>query len=569
MRKNAPKFLFALFVLFALSAAFCGTAVYANSMSLLDYHIELQEDGSGVITETRHMYLTEDTEIYIVMENLGGSEVTNFHVSDFGEPLSFEPNWDIDASREEKAGKYGIVETNNGQELSWGIGEYGEHEYTVSYTISGMVRQLEDGQGMNWRFFDGRNNINPEEVTITITGSHPFTQEYTKIWGFGFAGEIHLENGDLVGWSNTELSDRNHITILMQFLDNPFQPTLSLERTLSEQEEDAKDGSSYNDPHNDPSDTVLFVVIGIFIFIIVLFTSIYTSLRHRAIQRENPLVTGKKRRLMNEGKYYREVPYKYASITDVAYLLQRVGKGEVEDYFSAFMLKWLKEQRITYTTKSTGRKLNKKSSTIQVNRGELNYDAPSLEKKFWNVITSAADSDGKLYEKKLKNWTEINYKKITDIKLELDSQSKERLFDQDYLIEKRVDIMNIFPTTIIKSTPKGEELFNNLIQFENYLDDFSLLNEREVKEVVMWEDLLIWASLYGLADQVSKQLEKFHPQYINNTQITYTDIYLMRMYTRSFTKGYESGYSAASGGGGSTSIGGGGGSFGGGGGGSR
>lgn len=182
------------------------------------------------------------------------------------------------------------------------------------------------------------------------------------------------------------------------------------------------------------------------------------------------------------------------------------------------------------------------------------------------MITSAADSDGKLYEKKLKNWTENNYKKITDIKLELDSQSKERLFDQDYLIEKRVDIMNIFSTTIIKSTPKGEELFNNLIQFENYLDDFSLLNEREVKEVVMWEDLLIWASLYGLADQVSKQLEKFHPQYINNTQITYTDIYLMRMYTRSFTKGYESGYSAASGGGGSTSIGGGGGSFGGGGG---
>lgn len=50
----------------------------ANTMSSLDYHIELQEDGSGVITETRQMYLTEDTEIYIVMENFGGVRSIRF-----------------------------------------------------------------------------------------------------------------------------------------------------------------------------------------------------------------------------------------------------------------------------------------------------------------------------------------------------------------------------------------------------------------------------------------------------------------------------------------------------------
>lgn len=569
VRKNLVKILLTFVVVIALGFSF-GTEVQANSMSSLDYHIELQQDGSGVITETRDMYLTEDTEIYLVMERLGDSEVTDFHVSDFGEPLIFEPDWDIHASREEKAGKYGIVQTDQGQELSWGIGEYGDHTFTVSYTITDMVRQLEDGQGMNWRLFDGSNNINPEHVTLTISGPGPFTPDDTRIWGFGFDGEIYLEDGQLVGWSNTALSGQNHITILMQFSDSPFQPSLSLDQTLSRQEELAKEGSSYNDDSGSGTfEILIFIVIGAFIFVVTSFTIIFTTLRHRAVQRENPLITGKKRRILNEDKYYREVPYRHAPITDVAYLLQEVGKGEVEDYFSAFILKWLKNNQITYITDKTDGKARKGFSTIEVKENHASYVASPLERDFWHVIVSAAGSDGKLQEKKLQRWTKENYKKLDAIKLELVTQSKTRLLDQYYLTEKKVKVMGAFSAIVTKGTPKGEDLFNHLVQFDNYLTDFSLLDEREVKEVMLWEDLLIWASLYGIADQVAEQLEKFYPQYMNETNITFTDIYLMHMFSRSFTKGYQSGVSAASGGGGSTSFGGGGGSFGGGGGGSR
>lgn len=178
MKNHMKKFFAALAVLLIFSLTFI-PRVYANEMSSIAYDVELQADGSGIITETRKMYLTEDTEIYITFDRLSGSEVTDFHVSDFGEPLEEESDWDVSASREEKAGKYGIVETSDGVELCWGIGDYGEHEYTVTYTMTNMVRQLEDGQGMNWQFFNGKGNIPPEEVTIRIAGPQSFDQDNT------------------------------------------------------------------------------------------------------------------------------------------------------------------------------------------------------------------------------------------------------------------------------------------------------------------------------------------------------------------------------------------------------
>src|SRR5699024_11987111 len=60
------------------------------------------------------------------------------------------PILDIDASFEEKAYKYGVLDVDNGYELAWGISEYGPQEYNLSYSLSNMVRELEDGQALFW-----------------------------------------------------------------------------------------------------------------------------------------------------------------------------------------------------------------------------------------------------------------------------------------------------------------------------------------------------------------------------------------------------------------------------------
>lgn len=569
MMKKWLKWLVSAGILMALAGISQGP-VYANSMQSLDFHVKLQTDGSGIVTENRKMDLNEDTEIYIVMDNLGGSDISDFKVSDFGQRLAFEPNWDIHASRAEKAGKYGIVTTDKGYELCWGIGEYGKHEYAVTYTISGMVRQLKDGQAMNWQFFSGEGNINPSTMTLTVEGPAPMTADNTKIWGFGFNGEIHFENGLVKGASAESLSDRNYVTLLMQFMESPFQPVMSLNKTLAEQESLAKEGSSYSQEEKPTSltDRLFAPFISFLVFMSFLISGTGMFLRQKAVRLAKPLMKAKDRRKLNKDQYFREIPYTEGPMTDVARLLNDIDRGKIENYFHAYLLKWLKEGHLDHLTEEKGFIIKKNESTLQLNRGPV--EGEDFESRLWNMMQSAAGEDNRLEEKEFTKWAKKHYKKIDDLSTDMVNDSEFVMIRKGYLTQKEITVFKIFTSVILSSTDQGDELSNHLVQFENYLKDFSLVAERSAVEVRLWDELLIWASLYGIAKEVAEQFEKLYPEYVQESQFHYGDIYAMTIFTNSFASGYHSGQSAASrGAGGGTSIGGGGGSFGGGGGGSR
>src|SRR5699024_1834356 len=112
------------------------TVVQADDNRLLDIFVEVEllQDGTAIITEHRQMDMQEGTELYIVIEE-DGVEVIDFEV----DGLSEVEEWESDQSREEKAGTYGILEKGDGVELVWGIGDYGEQTYVVSYTLTNIV----------------------------------------------------------------------------------------------------------------------------------------------------------------------------------------------------------------------------------------------------------------------------------------------------------------------------------------------------------------------------------------------------------------------------------------------
>lgn len=74
------------------------TAFAENEMSDLHIEVELQEDGSGVVTEHRQMNMDEGTELFINMVNLDESEILDFSVEGFTK----EPDWDSDDSRKKR-----------------------------------------------------------------------------------------------------------------------------------------------------------------------------------------------------------------------------------------------------------------------------------------------------------------------------------------------------------------------------------------------------------------------------------------------------------------------------------
>ena len=112
----------------------------------LDINLTLIRNGNVIIHE-RWDVDTGDriTEWYLVRQNLGDIEITDFSVFDGDEhKLQDDGEWDVNRSREEKAGRYGIVHKTDGVELCWGVGEYGDHVYHAIYVMTRAVKSLDD-----------------------------------------------------------------------------------------------------------------------------------------------------------------------------------------------------------------------------------------------------------------------------------------------------------------------------------------------------------------------------------------------------------------------------------------
>ena len=115
----------------------------------------------------------------------------------------------------------------------------------------------------------------------------------------------------------------------------------------------------------------------------------------------------------------------------------------------------------------------------------------------------------------------------------------------------------------------------NLLGLKKYLSEFTLVSERETPEVVLWQDYLTFATLFGIADKVAAQLKEINADIYRETvggnDISVPEtIYLSRFISRSIQSAVRAAeakaaaQSASSGFGGSSSFGGGGGFSGGG-----
>ena len=66
---------------------------------------------------------------------------------------------------------------------------------------------------------------------------------------------------------------------------------------------------------------------------------------------------------------------------------------------------------------------------------------------------------------------------------------------------RAMDIVN--PYVRSKS---GEEINLKLEGLKNYIKDFSVLKERDKKEIPLWEDYLIYSVLFGINTKITKNL---------------------------------------------------------------
>lgn len=586
---------------FFFTFVFSGTALAANQLQDMRIEVELLEDGSAVVTEYREMDMDEGTELYITLDNLQDADLLEFSVAGFEE----EPNWDSNASREEKAGKYGVVETGSGLELIWGIGEYGDNSYEVTYTLSNLVRELEDGQSLYWNF-DTFSSIPAENFTLQMVGPEPFTQEEVRFWGFGFEGDIQLVDGAVEWEAFEEIDQSNAVSVLLQFPADTFNTEVTVDQTLEEQRMEAQEQPVGGNNSNGEMGTLGKVLVGLAVATTVGGTAAgitYAVQLNNAKKEAGEIPDGAQLIVENEGITLSEVPYTGEDLPGIAYLMQNIFKGYFEDYFFAYLLKWESEERIVmhqgeydpeYDEPAPGiieiRHFAEESERNPQPFSELVQDMKKkkrlrYETGLWTMLLDAADETGMVTEDAMAAWTKDYAKDVEKFQNYLLDYSKDYLLKNGYIVLKEVQVWGR-KHEVVSLTDKGMDLMTRLVQFDHYLEEVELVGLEKGTSQLSFADLLFWSVLFSRRDEITDQFDEMLDNNAHYDQHTYFGYYYyywygMTGFQDNWNKGLASGgfhshnasmytgSSGSSGSGGFTSVGGGGGAGGGGGGGAR
>ena len=472
------------------------TTLFARpTLTRLDIRVVLSRNGDARITETRYMNIdSEGTECYIGIGTPEGSEIRNLTVTDeTGYEFENVGSWDIDRSRSWKAGKCGIVMKNGGCELCWGLGDSGQRTYITSYTYTNIVHAHSDYDAIRHVFLDEGVSPKPDEARLTIEYDSLFTEENCAIWGFRFGGEIAFtSDGKIESWNTEPFGRSGAMYIMVRFNKGLFEPSVQEAETFEQKREQAFEGSDYyyTDNGGDGGSSVEDLFIGLFailgMFILPIVGGIWYFL----------YVWRARKKVNKDLLWFRDIPLKgnLQAANDMLNAYKYFG-ADYNNLLSACILKLINMGSISIESR-----LNEKGKTEQnfvIHDLPNTADQPMLLRKVHNIFKLAAGSDTILEPKELKSF--------------MHSTKNESITDSF--------ISTLHTKTGISAYKDRLDEVRQVFGLKKFLKEFTLLDERGVNEVKLWKDYMIYATLFGIADQVIADMKKINPEYFNMDQV--------------------------------------------------
>lgn len=550
MKKRVVIFILSLLLIFGTLPCL---AFAENHLSKIDVSVMLQNDGSALITQVWQGAFDEKTENYIGIKNIGDSEITDFTVSDQNGKYETLDEWSIDASFQEKARKCGVIRDDSGYELCWGISNYGANTYTFSYKMTNLVRSYNDADGFNFMFVNRGMNLYPTNASVTISlKSGKITDSIADIWGFGYQGYINFKSGSVYACTTQPLQpdDNSSMIIMMSLKKGIISPVSSVDDSFESVKDNAFGGSDYDD---DDGFFMLFIVFAIIVALILLvFLALY--IRRRL----------KLRALYMQADYYRGTPNGY-NLPASYWLCKNFGINKSENaIIGAQLLKLMNDGCIEPAEDVSVGFFGGEKKSVSLKLVKMPKQSDILGGRVYNMLVRAAGSDGVLQEKELEKAVSKNPDMLRDVINAADSAG------QNSLKIKGCFKSNAASSSLRNLTDVGKSELMQLLGLKKYLTEFSLIDEREIKENAIWQDYLVYATLMGIADKTIKQFKKIYPDMVPEFDAyEYNMIWIMSYNRACFSSMHAAEAARSSGSGGMSSFGGGGGFSGGGGGGSR
>lgn len=508
------------------------------SLKSLEMKVFIQDNGDAVVTETRTMTITsKGTECYIPMEGLRDITLSNFKVSDETGLNYALVGWDVSATRRQKAGRCGIISKGEGAyELCWGLDELKDGEsqkdkvYTITYTLGSLMKSYYEAEGFNHLFIAPGISPLPDSVRVSVAvEGTPIDTSNARGWAFGYYGETGFLGDSFEAWTG-KFTSASRVIIMLALKKDIIHPADTLDKAFQDVVDKALEsasfpgegyGGSYEESEplwmdvwaekicrkfgssdekniNRVSNAITFSVLGLVAAFLLMLKKMLGLLVY--IVSLEPLWTFLKRMkvksIVNKSlsKWQREIPFNgslYAANKALNSLSYRQNPS-INNVLGAFILRLFQRGELTLTydngkqTIKVGEHVDQTANLEDDGKDRKSPKDIKMENTLYYIFKCASGEDRILQENELKRWLKSNTKYAREI---LDLQSS--------------------PISVNK-----EELAR-LEKLKNFLRDFTLIQERGVMEVKLWDEYLVFASLFGIADQVRKEFRKVCPEYFS------------------------------------------------------
>ena len=567
-------------------------------MKSIDFKANLLSNGDMQIEETWNIHIYGNTNTLFTNKEIKGiTGITDPKVEYIKSDGSIVELKKIDQYMEhvDTDCYYGLNIEKNKYEIAWGVNtNKGNRTYKIYYTIKNCVNVYNDCSDVAWKIMNNYKGAKiPEIHGIINIPNEVLKKDNLRVWMHcNDEGEIHIIDNKSVEFNiknyRSDYAEFRIVTLDKVFPDvkdfkinnkDKLNEILNYEQDLANKSNLERENRAKEKQRKAITLFIVILSINVIYFILV-------------IRKKNILINTKKLVPTENIKYFRELPRNDATPAQAILLKQNnieLIKNNIAKVVSATMLDLSLKGYISFDMKS---KFLKDNIIIKLLNKENIEQLKESEKVVYNYILDVYNKYGDkekntIRMKDFEDYAELRPSKVKDMSDKIiDSAIAEQELLNNY--DKKsydkgskysvVGVLGIFILIIniiillcnasknviilasivgisiipliysIIMTFKISSRFTGLTQcgvdekakwdgLEAYMKDFSLLKEKNIPDLIIWEKFLVYATVFGISNKVIKELRKIYPQMTDDNYLKDT-YYLYLMNNNNFNSDF-------------------------------
>ena len=495
------------------------SALAKNNVKNISVDVVIRNNGSATITQQWQGTFNEGTEVYLPISDRD-LIIKNFKVSMNGREFLSADRWDVSASFQNKSFRSGINKTENGVELCFGISNYGENVYIFSYDVDPLVKAYPDADGFNFQFVNPNMSTTPTSVALRIGMENgvPLSESNARIWGFGYEGDVRFADNYVVAFTTSPIDYYNYMNIMVRLNKGIISPNVKGNGTFEDLHDIAFEDSVYKKTLEEQKNGFdLFDFIFELAFFGILIACVCAVIAR--IKRKNEL-----KKFYKDVNYYRDVPNGgYIPMSHALFNDFDIWNSKESNVVGAIIMKMINDKNLEPIQEKSYGFFGREKINTSLKVGPAPQD--NILKDLYDIIVRAAGSDGILQENELKEYAKDHYNALNNYMDSLLNIGKG-------LMNRNNCYLQIGGSTLKSLSDRGKQELAQVYGLRKFLDEFTLISERGITEGIIWENLMVYATLFGIAKKVLSELKKVYPDRIAEIDTYAHNYYISDSYFR-------------------------------------